>query len=345
MTGGKRVAKDPRFVVVGGGAWGTTLAMVAARAGSPVTLVVRSEEDARVLREKHRHPRSLRGVEFPESIAVSTDASVVSDADAVILAIPTQRLRAGVTELASLLRGKIVISAAKGIEVGTLMLPTAIVADSLGDDPATPICALSGPNLAMEIAQGKPGTTVIASADPEAAAKVQNGLMGPAFRVYTSVDVVGVEMGGALKNIIAIGAGIGDGMNAGDNAKAAFMTRGIAEMSRLGIAHGAEALTFAGLSGIGDLIATCSSGLSRNHQVGVGLASGKPLAEVLSAMSEVAEGVDTTRAAIELAHRSGVEMPIAEQMHEVLFKGKSPVDAVRDLMVREPRMEHPDLGG
>jgi glycerol-3-phosphate dehydrogenase (NAD(P)+) len=345
MTGGKRAGANPRFVVVGGGAWGTTLAMVAARAGSPVTLVVRSDEDARVLREEHRHPRSLPGVKLPEGIDVSTDSSVIVDADVVILAIPTQRLRTGVVELASWLRGKIVVSAAKGIEVGTLMLPTAIVADVLGDDPATPICALSGPNLAMEIAQGKPGTTVIASLDTGAAAKVQNGLMGPAFRVYTSVDVVGVEMGGALKNIIAIGAGIGDGMHAGDNAKAAFMTRGIVEMSRLGIAHRAEALTFAGLSGIGDLIATCSSGLSRNHQVGVGLASGRSLDEVLSGMSEVAEGVDTTRAAIELAHRSGVEMPIAEQMHDVLFRGKSPVEAVRDLMVREPRMEHPDLGG
>lgn len=343
MTGGKRAGENPRMVVVGGGAWGTTLAMVAARAGSPVHLVVRSDEDARVLREEQRHPRSLRGIAFPRDIDVTTDPSVIEAADAVILAIPTQRLRRGVVELQSLLRGQVVVSAAKGIEVGSLMLPTAIVRDALGDDSSTAICALSGPNLAMEVAQGKPGTTVIASADQAAAATVQNGLMGPAFRVYTSDDVVGVEMGGALKNIIAIGAGIGDGMDAGDNAKAAFMTRGIVEMSRLGIAHGANALTFAGLSGIGDLIATCSSGLSRNHQVGVGLASGKSLEEVLGGMSEVAEGVDTTRAAIELALRGNVEMPITEQMHKVLFGGKTPVDAVRDLMVREPRMEHTDL--
>lgn len=334
-----------RLAVVGGGAWGTTLAMVAARAGTDVTLAVRDEADASFMRSERLHPRSLRGISLPESLQVSSDVgAAIESAEVTILAIPTQRLRRGLGELAKSLRGRIIVSAAKGIEIGSLMLPTAIVADVLGDSFATPVCALSGPNLAVEIAQGKPGTTVIASKDHDAAARVQEMLMGPAFRVYTSTDVVGVEMGGALKNIIAIGAGIGDGLDAGDNAKAAFMTRGIAEISRLGVAHGADVLTFAGLSGIGDLIATCSSGLSRNHQVGVGLASGKALDEVLAGMSEVAEGVDTTRAAIELAHRSGVEMPIAEQMHRVLFEGKSPVDAVRDLMVREPRMEHPDVG-
>lgn len=334
----------PRLAVIGGGAWGTTLAIVAARAGTPVTLVVRDRGDAEVLRAERRQPRSLRGIELPASIGVSTDAAeTLSGVDVAILAIPTQKLRAGLTDLVPHLRGKTVVSAAKGIEIDTLLRPTGIITDVLGDAGGTPVCALSGPNLALEIAQGKPGTTVVASADVEAAAMVQSLLMGPTFRVYTSDDVVGVEMGGALKNIIAIGAGIGDGLGAGDNAKAAFMTRGIVEMSRLGIAHGAQALTFAGLSGIGDLIATCSSGLSRNHQVGVGLASGRSLQDVLAGMSEVAEGVDTTRAAIALAHRSGVEMPIAEQMHEVLFQGKSPLDAVRDLMSREPRTEHADL--
>ncbi len=335
---------ESRLAVIGGGAWGTTLAMVAARAGTPVTLVVRDSGDADLMRHEGRHPRSLKGIALPAEIDVTTDATqALRGAGAVILAIPTQKLRAGISTLAPLLSGKIVVSAAKGIEVGTLMRPTEIVADVLGDHGATPICALSGPNLAMEIAQGKPGTTVVASENADAAANVQALLMGPTFRVYTSDDVVGVEMGGALKNIIAIGAGIGDGLGAGDNAKAAFMTRGIVEMSRLGIAHGAQALTFAGLSGIGDLIATCSSGLSRNHQVGVGLASGRSLDDVLAGMSEVAEGVDTTRAAIALAHRSEVEMPIAEQMFEVLFRGKSPLDAVRDLMSREPRTEHADL--
>lgn len=345
MTEDQQRLDAGRLVVVGGGAWGTTLAMVAARAGTEVTLAVRNERDAHVMRTERRHPRSLKDVIFPGELEISSNIRAEVDrADVVLLAIPTQRLRKATEELAGVLRGKVIVSAAKGIEIGTLMLPTGIIADVLGKADATSICALSGPNLAMEIAHGKPGTSVVASEDQAAATHVQGMLMGPAFRVYTSTDVVGVEMGGALKNIIAIGAGIGDGLNAGDNAKAAFMTRGIAEISRLGVAHGADVLTFAGLSGIGDLITTCSSGLSRNHQVGVGLASGKTLDEVLAGMTEVAEGVDTTRAAIELADRSGVEMPIAEQMHQVLFGGKSAVDAVRDLMLREPRMEHPDVG-
>lgn len=346
MTVEQRQRVAERVVVVGGGAWGTTLAMVAARARTPVTLAVRDPGDARVMREERRHPRSLKGVSLPDGLDITADViTALGPATIVLLAIPTQKLRAGLASLSELLRGKTLVSVAKGIEIGTLMLPTQIVTDVSGEDPSTPVCALSGPNLAMEIAEGKPGTTVIASEDVDAATRVQSLLMGPAFRVYTSPDVIGVQMGGSLKNIIAIGAGIGDGLGAGDNAKAAFMTRGIAEISRLGVAHGADVLTFAGLSGIGDLIATCSSGLSRNHQVGVGLASGKSLSEVLAGMTEVAEGVDTTRAAIALARKSGVEMPIAEQMHAVLFDGKSPVDAVRDLMEREPRMEHPDLGG
>lgn len=345
MTEDLRQTSDKRIAVVGGGAWGTTLAMVATRAGSSVTLAVRSEDDARHMREDRRHPRSLKGIHLPGQLSITSDVdSAIRDAQVVILAIPTQKLRAGLAGLAGALAGRILVSAAKGIEIGTLMLPTEIISDVLGVSSGTPICALSGPNLSMEIAQGKPGTTVIASDDLDAAEHVQASLMEPAFRVYTSTDVVGVQMGGALKNIIAIGAGIGDGMNAGDNAKAAFMTRGIVEISRLGVAHGADVLTFAGLSGIGDLIATCSSGLSRNHQVGVGLATGKSLSEVLAGMTEVAEGVDTTRAAIALAHRSNVEMPIAEQMYKILFEGKPAVDAVRDLMVREPRMEHPGFG-
>lgn len=337
-------AAHPRVAVVGSGAWGTTLAMVASRAGTPVTLVTRDEEHVRIMQDERRHPRSLNGVRLPEGIEFTTDTEgALARADIVILAIPTQKLRSGVTALRDAVRGKIVVSAAKGIEVGTQLLPTTVIEDVVGEEHGIPVCALSGPNLALEIANNKPGTTVIASADADAAARVQAALMGQTFRVYTSRDVVGVQMGGALKNIIAIGAGIGDGLGAGDNAKAAFMTRGIVEISRLGVALGAEIMTFAGLSGIGDLIATCSSKLSRNNQVGRGLASGASLEKVLAGMSEVAEGVDTTRAAMALARQTGVEMPITEQMHQVLFEGKSPVAAVRDLMAREPRMEHYDL--
>ena len=330
----------PRVTVIGGGAWGTTLAMVSVRAGNDTALYVRNVSARRFMDTQRQHPHSLPGITLPPEIRFPTDpGEALEMSDIVILAIPTQKLRAGIMPLRELLQGKVVVSAAKGIEIGTLLRPTRIIEDILGSRDRMAICALSGPNLSAEIASGKPATTVVASSDSEAAERVQRTLMGDTFRVYTSSDVVGVEMGGALKNIIAIGAGIGDGLQAGDNAKAAFLTRGIAEMTRLGMAHGAEPLTFAGLSGIGDLIATCSSPLSRNHQVGRGLATGAALEDVLAGMTEVAEGVDTTRAAISLARRSGTEMPIAEQMFKVMFERKSPVDAVRDLMIREPRSE------
>jgi glycerol-3-phosphate dehydrogenase (NAD(P)+) len=320
--------------------------MLSIRAGNATSLYVRDEEVCRVMSEERRHPRSLAGISLPPVLGITTDVeAAIGTADIVILAIPTQKLRVAISPLTMLLGGKTVVSAAKGIEVGSLLRPTALILGVLGETLAESVCALSGPNLSSEIAAGKPATTVVACENAVGASRVQQAMMGETFRVYTSTDVVGVEMGGALKNIIAIGAGIGDGLKAGDNAKAAFLTRGIAEISRLGMAHGAQPLTFAGLSGIGDLIATCSSPLSRNHQVGMGLASGASLKDVLAGMSEVAEGVDTTRAAIALARQSGTEMPIAEQMHQVLFEQKSPVDAVRDLMVREPRAElHGEFG-
>lgn len=329
------------LAVIGSGAWGTTLAIVADRAGTDTTLVVRNTEVFASLRDHGRHPTSLRDIDFPPTIKLVKDHSAAIDAaDVVLLAIPTQKLRNALQPIAELLRGKIVVSASKGLEIGTSLFPTQILADVIGKHDDTPLCALSGPNLAMEVAWGKPATTVIASENLAAAERVQSLLIGESLRVYTSPDVIGVQVGGALKNIIAIGAGIGDGLNAGDNAKAAFMTRGIAEIARLGVSLGADPLTFAGLSGIGDLICTCSSDLSRNHQVGVGLASGKLLADVLAGMSEVAEGVDTTRAAVDMARRAGIDMPIGEQMHAVLFEGKSPRDAVQSLMMREPRHEH-----
>lgn len=328
-----------RVTVVGGGAWGTTLAMLAIRAGCESTLLVRSDEDWRIMTTERRHPRSLPDIVLPGALRITTDAEeAMTFGDVVILAIPTQKLRAGVAALADVLGGTIVVSAAKGIEIGTLQRPSEILAEELPGRNVR-ICALSGPNLASEIAIGKPATTVVAAQDTSAGKVVQRCLMSESFRVYTSADVVGVEIGGALKNIIAIGAGIGDGLDAGDNAKAAFMTRGIAEIARLGVAMGANPLTFAGLSGIGDLIATCSSRMSRNHRVGVGLASGKPLSVVMSEVTEVAEGVDTTRATRELARLADVEMPITEQMYQVLFEGTSPVEAVRNLMLREPQGE------
>lgn len=329
-----------KLTVIGSGAWGTTLAIAANRAGTDTTLVVRNNEVLTGMAENRRHPHSLPGIDIPVGIALTQDAgTAIEGAEVVLLVIPTQKLRGAIEPLAGQLRGRIVVTASKGIEIGTSMLPSQILEDVIGKHDDTPIGVLSGPNLAMEVAAGKPGTTVVASENLEAASKVQSMLMGETFRVYTASDVIGVQFGGALKNIIAIGAGIGDGLNAGDNAKAAFMTRGIAEIARLGMHFGADPLTFAGLSGIGDLICTCSSDLSRNHRVGAGIAAGKPLDEVLSSMVEVAEGVDTTRAAVDLARKNGIEMPIASEMYSVLFEGKSPLEAVRALMVREPRQE------
>lgn len=328
------------MIVIGSGAWGTTLAVTADRAGTDTTLAVRNTEVFTGLKQNCRHPHSLPGIDIPATIALTQDVgSAIENAEVVLFVIPTQKLRGAVEPLADQLRGKIVVTASKGIEIGTSMLPSQILEDVIGKHEDTPIGVLSGPNLALEIAAGKPGTTVIASENLDAASSVQSMLMGETFRVYTASDVIGVQFGGALKNIIAIGAGIGDGLDAGDNAKAAFMTRGIAEIARLGMHFGADPLTFAGLSGIGDLICTCSSDLSRNHRVGAGIAAGKSLDHILASMVEVAEGVDTTKAAVDLAQKNGIDMPIASEMYSVLFEGKSPLEAVRALMVREPRQE------
>jgi len=333
--------QKPKLAVVGSGAWGTTLAIAASRAGTETTLVARNPDVYDSLMQQRHHPHSLPGIGLPAGIAVEQRADIaITDAEVVMLVIPTQKLRGAVEPLVDLLEDKVVMTAAKGIEIGTSLLPAQILADVIGTAKDTAIGVLSGPNLAMEIALGKPGTTVVASTNQDAAVLTRAMFMSESFRVYTTTDVLGVQFGGALKNIIAIGAGIGDGLDAGDNAKAAFMTRGIAEIARLGVHFGADPLTFAGLSGIGDLICTCSSDLSRNHRVGLGIAAGKSLAQILSELTEVAEGVDTTRATVELARRNGIEMPIAEEMYQVLFERKSPLEAVRALMVREPRSEH-----
>lgn len=325
--------------IIGAGAWGTTLSLLSHAAGNSTTLISHRPALADHVRAHRRHPSSLPGVTIPPGITLSTDADrALSGADVVILAVPSQRLRAAVTPLVENLRGKIVVSAAKGLEAGTLLRPTEVIESILAEAGGSGICVLSGPNLANEIARGKPAASVVAG-DPAVTRIVQRALTTSRFRVYVGEDVIGVEMGGALKNIIAIGAGIGDELGAGDNAKAAFLTRGIAEIARLGVAAGAQPLTFAGLSGIGDLIATCSSPLSRNHTVGRELAKGRTLSDILTVMVEVAEGVPTTRAAFALGSRLEVELPIIEQMHNVLFDGRSPMAAVSSLMERDPGRE------
>lgn len=326
-----------RVAVIGSGAWGTTLAMLSARAGNQATLFVRNPDDAAEIRATRVNSRRLPAISIPTEVRVTGSlAETVVDADVVILAVPSQTLRANAAAIRPHVGAAVVASAAKGLERGSLLRMSQVLSEEL---PSSRICAISGPNLAREIASGKPATTVIASGDPAASEQVRSALMSTQFRCYTNEDVVGVEMGGALKNIVAIGAGMADGLGAGDNAKAAFITRGIAEIARLGVAAGADPLTFAGLSGIGDLVATCASPLSRNHRVGEELARGRSVADIRAGMAEVAEGIDTTAAAWELGKRLGVELPITEQLHRVLFEEVPALDAIDALMSREATHE------
>lgn len=267
-------------------------------------------------------------------------AQALQDAALVVLAVPSKSLRDNVRSVRGALPADaIVLSATKGLEAGTGLRMSQVLAQELLAPLVARACVLSGPNLAKEIVRGLPASTVVASRDAAAAALARDLLMTPRFRIYTSDDVVGVELGGALKNVIAVGAGICDGLQAGDNAKAGFITRGLAEITRLGVAAGASPLTFAGLAGLGDLVATCASPLSRNRHVGEQLARGRSLAEVQAAMDNVAEGVDTTVAALRLARELGVEMPITQTTHRVLFEGLDVHAAVQELMGRPPRRE------
>ncbi len=327
-----------KVAVVGGGSWGTTLAIVAARAGPEVSLFVRDPALAAALAATRRHPARSSLAVLPATVSPTADLAVsCTGAAVIVLAVPSQVLREAARRVAPLAGGAVVVSAAKGLERGSLKRLSEVVREEV-PSAADRICALSGPNLAGEIAAGKPAASVVAG-PPAAAARVRDRLMGAQFRCYTNEDVVGVEIGGALKNVVAIGAGIGDGLGAGENAKAAFVTRGIAEIARLGIALGAEPLTFAGLAGIGDLVATCASPLSRNRRLGQALAEGRGLAEIEAALGEVAEGVATTEAARELGRQTGVELPITEQVYAVLFEGKPPLAAIADLMRREAKDE------
>ena len=327
--------------VVGTTSWGGTLALILARRGIDVRLLARTESEAQRLAEDGELATRLPGHAFPPSLRVAADwAAGMDGVSFVVFAVPSHTLRANARRAASHVPpDAIVISACKGLEQGTFKRMSVVLAEELPG--AAPIlCALSGPNLAREIVRGLPSATVIASASPDAASSVQQLFNSPTFRVYTNADIIGTELGGALKNVMAIGAGICDGMALGDNAKAAFVTRGLAEMVRLGVAAGAQAATFAGTAGFGDLIATCYSNLSRNNRVGLALAEGRTLEEAIESLGgQVAEGVGTTSAALEMAHALGVEAPIAAATARVLFDGASPQDALLELMARAPRQE------
>lgn len=331
--------RGARVTVIGSGSWGTTLSILLAQSGQAPTLYVRDREQAAAMETSRLNQRYLPDVALPPAVAISADlAAACAGADMILLVVPSQAMRDTAGAVAAWVGNAVVVSAAKGLERGTLLRMTEVVREQLGAVAGNRICALSGPNLALEIARGMPAASVVAG--PEAAAaRARDLLMSSRFRCYTSADVVGVEMGGALKNIVAIGAGMADGLNAGDNAKAGFMTRGIAEIGRLGMAVGANPLTFAGLAGLGDLVATCASPLSRNYRLGRELAKGRPLADILEQLGQVAEGVFATETAYALGRRHGIELPITEQLHAILFSGKSPLAAIRDLMRRDAKDE------
>jgi glycerol-3-phosphate dehydrogenase (NAD(P)+) len=340
---GSEGSAGPRVAVVGSGAWGTTLAIVIGRS-EPVVLLSHSGETAATLASTRRNERRLPGVELPDQIIVSADpAAIASAADLVVIAVPSAYVRETLERVGPHIpRSADVLSVVKGLENGTLLRMTEVIAGAGAIEPAR-IAALSGPNLALEIARGLPASAVVASDDPELGDRIVERLGRREFRLYTNPDVLGVELAGALKNVIAIAAGAADGLGFGDNGKAGLMTRGLAEITRLGIAAGANPLTFAGLAGIGDVIATCGSKLSRNHRLGEELAKGRPWSEIEAALPGVAEGAYTVNAALALAARHGVEMPIAQEVHNALFEGKSVQRCLVDLLARESKDELADF--
>ena len=332
----------PRVAVVGAGAWGTTLAKLIASA-EPVTLLCHSAQAAAEIAGSRRNERRLPGVDLPERIVPTADPATLAGAvDLVVFATPSRFLRASVAAGGPhLAPGVDVLSVAKGLEHGSLLRMSEVIVAAGGLPPAR-VAALSGPNLALEIARGLPASAVIAATDAELAQRIVARLGRREFRLYVNRDILGVELCGALKNIVAIAAGAADALGFGDNGKAGLITRGLAEMTRIGIATGANPLTFAGLAGIGDVIATCGSGLSRNYRLGEELARGRAWPDIEATMPGTAEGAYTVDAALELAGRLRVEMPIAQEVHNALFEGKSVQRCLIDLLARESKDELAD---
>ena len=326
--------------VVGAGAWGTALAKVLAEAGHDVRIWSYEAEVADSINRHHENPY-LAGVVLPAGLRADPDlASAVSGAELVVSVSPSQVVR-GVMGAAAphLAPGARIVSASKGVEHDTMLRMDEVLSEVLPGPFMERFCVLSGPSFAKEVAAGAPTAVVAASRDEETAEAVQRAFQTPWFRVYTNLDVVGVELGGALKNVIALAAGMAAGLGFGHNTAAALMTRGLAEMTRLGLALGARQATFYGLAGMGDLVLTCTGSLSRNRTVGFRLGQGESLQEILDDMTAVAEGVRTAAGVRELARRHGVEMPITEQVYAIVEEGRSPEAALRALMERDPKPE------
>lgn len=328
----------PRVAILGAGGMGTALGILLARKGIATSLWARDADRAGEIqanRENHRH---LAGIPLPPGIEVSADPhAVLNKADWMIVAIPSAFLRDGLGQVrAGVPVGVPAVSVVKGIERGTLARPSRIITEVLGERP---VAILSGPSHAEEFARGLPASVVVASEDRGLAIAIRDALHGESFRVYTNTDALGVELAGALKNVLGVAAGISDGLGFGDNAKAALLTRGLVEIARFATALGARPETFWGLAGVGDVLTTCYSGFGRNRNLGIRIARGETLSEIQATMNDVAEGAFTTRGVVEQARHLGIPMPIAEEVHAILFDHKPPRAAVIDLMTRDPRLE------
>ncbi|MFO0917893.1 MAG: NAD(P)H-dependent glycerol-3-phosphate dehydrogenase [Planctomycetaceae bacterium] len=328
-----------KVAVLGSGAMATACSiLLAEHDDQSVAMWARNPLYAEEMQRTRENHRLLPGVRLPDKLEISADLpAVLKDAGFLVVAIPTQFLRASLTQIrAALNQPRPVVSVVKGLENGTFLRPSEIIAETLG---IRAVVALSGPSHAEEIARGMPATLVAAGADLALARQVQRMFNTPRFRVYTNLDLVGVELAAALKNVIAIAAGISDGLGYGDNAKSALMTRGLVEMTRFGVRFGADAATFSGLAGIGDLITTCISPFGRNRSVGQRLGKGESLAQILATMNAVAEGVTTARSVYDIAEQEGIDVPIMSEVYRVLFEGKSPTEATNSLMLRPLRAE------
>jgi glycerol-3-phosphate dehydrogenase (NAD(P)+) len=332
-----------RIAVLGSGAWGTAIALTLhRRGGHQISLWCHSEEEARQIRDAGENTLFLPGFPLPAEIAVTANTAAVAEAEIAVSVIPSGFLRPTLTRLRPHFHDRqVIVSATKGVENRSFLRMTEVIAQTLGETGISiPTGAFSGPSFAIEVAQGQPTVVTVAFEDQSVAARIQQEFSSETLRLYTSADVIGVELGGALKNVIAIAAGVAAGMGLGHNTAAALITRGIAEITRLAVACGGRRETLAGLSGVGDLVLTCTGSLSRNRTVGQALGQGRKLPEILEGLGgKVAEGVLTTRAALGLARQHGIEMPITEQMELILDEGKDPREAIRDLMLRPGKDE------
>jgi|TARA_B100000315_G_scaffold257804_1_gene307925 glycerol-3-phosphate dehydrogenase (NAD(P)+) len=331
----------PKIAIIGTTSWGITLGVILARKGLEVRLWARTEEEVDKLNNKGPDPHLMPNVTFPQQLSFTGSLSeALVHTSAVIMAVPSQSMRQNIRLVKDFLKkSMLIVSAAKGLEIGSNKRMSEVIADEIKPYLNSNICVLSGPNLYKEVLKGLPASAVVAAEDETIAKKAQKLLTAADYRVYTNHDVVGVELGGALKNVIALGAGMVDGLGYGDNAKAAFTTRGLIEMAALGVALGASPLTLSGLSGLGDLIATCSSPLSRNHYVGMELIKGRQLQKITTSMDGVAEGVNTIAAVWDLAQKLELEMPITEKLYQVLYKGADAHQIITELLGARGRHE------